>query len=73
MLKKEDIMDYEIYLTKDNNLTKDNLWTISKAVLIQEEKFTRFIIFNEELEYNYTKIFNNNVIVMINCYPIKHK
>lgn len=66
------IMNHEVYLVKDNYLVENKLWVISKAILIQEGEFTKFVIFDDDLKYNFTKIFNNNMIVMINSYPLKN-
>lgn len=72
VLTKDKIMNHEVYLNDpDKKLTSNGLWIVENAVLELKDNYVLFIMFDSDDNYDFTKMFNRDKVIMINSYPKK--
>jgi hypothetical protein len=70
VLTKDKIMNHEVYLNDpDKKLTNNGLWVVSNAVLELKDNYVLFLMFDSNDNYDFTKMFNRDNVIMINSYP----
>lgn len=72
VLTKDKIMNHEVYLNDpDKKLTSNGLWVVKNAVLELKDNYVLFLMFDSDDNYDFTKMFNRDNVIMINSYPRK--
>lgn len=72
VLTKDKIMNHEVYLNDpDKKLTSNGLWIVENAVLELKDNYVLFLMFDSDDNYDFTKMFNRDNVIMINSYPRK--